>query len=114
VRLQRQIGYTNALEMLLTARGYTATEAKEIGLIGHVVPDGQALAKAMELADMIAANGPLAVEAILKSVQETAAMSEEDGLKREFEIGWPIFSTNDSKEGPRAFAEKRSPNWTRT
>jgi enoyl-CoA hydratase len=114
VRLQRQIGYTNALEMLLTARGYTAAEAKEIGLIGHVVPDGKALDKAMELADMICANGPLAVEAILKSVQETAAMSETEALKLEFEIGWPIFSTNDSKEGPRAFAEKRTPNWTRT
>jgi enoyl-CoA hydratase len=114
VRLQKQIGYTNAMEMLLTARGYTAAEAKEIGLIGHVVPDGQALAKAMELAEMVAANGPLAVEAILRSVQETAGMSEEEGLKREFEIGWPIFATNDSKEGPRAFAEKRSPHWTRT
>jgi enoyl-CoA hydratase len=114
VRLQKQIGYTNAMEMLLTARGYTAAEAKEIGLVGHVVPDGQALAKAMELAEMVAANGPLAVEAILRSVQETSGMSEEEGLKREFEIGWPIFSTNDSKEGPRAFAEKRAPNWTRT
>jgi enoyl-CoA hydratase len=114
VRLQRQIGYTNALEMLLTARGYTAAEAKEIGLIGHVVPDGQAMTKALELAEMICANGPLAVEAILKSVQETAAMSEVDALKLEFEIGWPIFATNDSKEGPRAFAEKRAPNWTRT
>jgi enoyl-CoA hydratase len=41
-------------------------------------------------------------------------MPEADALKLEFEIGWPIFSTNDSKEGPRAFAEKRSPNWTRT
>jgi len=99
---------------LLTARGYTATEAKEIGLIGHVVPDGQAMTKALELAEMICANGPLAVEAILKSVQETAAMSEVDALKLEFEIGWPIFATNDSKEGPRAFAEKRTPNWTRT
>jgi enoyl-CoA hydratase len=114
VRLQKQIGYTNAMEMLLTARGYTAAEAKEIGLVGHVVPDGQALAKAMELAEMVAANGPLAVEAILRSVQETAGMSEDEGLKREFEIGWPIFATNDSKEGPRAFAEKRSPHWTRT
>ena len=55
-----------------------------------------------------------AVEAILKSVQETAGMSEAEGLKLEFEIGWPIFATNDSKEGPRAFAEKRAPNWTRT
>ena len=99
VRLQRQIGYTNALEMLLTARGYTAEEALRIGLIGHVVPDGQALAKAMELAELICANGPLAVEAILQSVQETASMSEADALAREFEIGWPIFATADAKEG---------------
>ena len=113
VRLQRQIGYTNALEMLLTARAYTADEALRIGLIGHVVPDGQALAKAMELADLICANGPLAVEAILQSVQETASMSEADALAREFEIGWPIFATADAKEGPRAFAEKRPPVWQR-
>jgi enoyl-CoA hydratase len=113
VRLQRQIGYTNALEMLLTARAYTAAEAHAIGLIGHVVPDGQAMAKAMELADLICANGPLAVEAILQSVQETASMSEADALAREFEIGWPIFSTADAKEGPRAFAEKRPAVWQR-
>ncbi len=113
VRLQRQIGYTNALEMLLTARAYTADEALRIGLIGHVVPDGQALAKAMELAELICANGPLAVEAILQSVQETASMSEADALAREFEIGWPIFATADAKEGPRAFAEKRPPVWQR-
>ncbi|MFM7684980.1 MAG: crotonase/enoyl-CoA hydratase family protein [Actinomycetota bacterium] len=113
VRLQRQIGYTNALEMLLTARAYTADEALRIGLIGHVVPDGEALAKAMELADLICANGPLAVEAILQSVQETASMSEADALAREFEIGWPIFATADAKEGPRAFAEKRPPVWQR-
>ncbi len=113
VRLQRQIGYTNALEMLLTARAYTAAEALSIGLIGHVVPDGRALAKAHELADLICANGPLAVEAILRSVQETAGMPEADALAREFEIGWPIFATDDAKEGPRAFAEKRAPKWQR-
>jgi len=98
---------------LLTARAYTAQEAKDIGLIGHVVPDGHALEKAKELAALIAANGPLAVEAILKSVQETATLNEIDALKLEFEIGWPIFSTEDSKEGPRAFAEKRQPQWKR-
>ena len=113
VRLQRQIGYTNALEMLLTARGYNATEAKEIGLVGHVVPDGQALAKAMELADLIGANGPLAVEAILRSVQETASLPETEALALELEIGWPIFATEDAQEGPRAFAEKRLPVWRR-
>jgi enoyl-CoA hydratase len=114
VRLQRQIGYTNAMEMLLTARAYTAAEAHQIGLIGHVVPDGTALEKAHELAEMICANGPLAIEAIMRSVEETAPMSVADGLALEMEIGQPIFSTNDSKEGARAFAEKRSPNWTRT
>jgi enoyl-CoA hydratase len=113
VRLQRQIGYTAAMEMLLTARGYTAAEALAIGLIGHVVPDGQALTKALELAEMIGANGPLAVEAILQSVQETASMPEAEALAREFEIGWPIFATDDAKEGPRAFAEKRAPQWRR-
>jgi enoyl-CoA hydratase len=113
VRLQRQIGYAAAMEMLLTARAYSAAEALQIGLIGHVVPDGQALTKALELAEMICNNGPLAVEAILQSVQETAGMSEADGLVREMEIGWPIFATQDAKEGPRAFAEKRKPVWQR-
>lgn len=113
VRLQRQIGYTAAMEMLLTARGYTAAEALSIGLIGHVVADGEALAKALELAALISANGPLAVEAILQSVQETAGMPETEALAREFEIGWPIFATVDAKEGPRAFAEKRRPVWQR-
>ncbi len=115
VRLQRQIGFTMAADLLLTGRLITATEAKEIGLIGHVVPDGQALAKAREIADQIAENGPLAVAAVLKSMRETAAMSEADGLARELEIGEPIiFNTNDAKEGPRAFKEKRKPNFTGT
>jgi enoyl-CoA hydratase len=114
VRLPRQIGYTAALEMLLTGRAYSAAEAREVGLIGHVVPDGRALATAMEIAEQIAANAPLSVEAILRSVRETAPMSEADGLAREFEIGWPIFATDDAKEGPRAFAEKRAPVWTRS
>lgn len=114
VRLQRQIGYTHAMEMLLTARAYTAAEAHRIGLIGHVVPDGTALEKALELADTICANGPLAVEAIMASVEETAALAVADGLAREMEVGQPIFATNDAQEGARAFAEKRPPDWTRT
>ena len=86
-----------------------------MGLIGHVVPDGQALDRAKELAERIAANGPLAVAAVLRSMRETAAMTEVDGLARELEIGEPIiFGTNDAKEGPRAFKEKRQPNFTGT
>jgi len=114
VRLQRQIGYAAAMEMLLTARAYPAAEALQIGLINHVVPNGQALAKAMEIAEQIAANAPLAIEAILRSVQESSGLSEDDALARELEIGQPIFATNDAREGPTAFAEKRPPVWTRS
>lgn len=113
VRLPRQIPRTHALEMLLTGRPYTASEAERIGLIGHVVPDGEALARAMEIAERVNACGPLAVEAIKASVYETAGMSEPDGLKTELERGWPIFSTADAKEGSRAFAEKRPPVFRR-
>ena len=84
-----------------------AAEAKEIGLIGHVVPDGQALDKAREIAEQIAANGPLAVQAVLRSLREAAEMTEADALAHELELGWPIFATNDAKEGATAFAEKR-------
>jgi enoyl-CoA hydratase len=114
VRLRRQIPYTVAAELLLTGRMVPAAEAKEIGLIGHVVPDGQALAKARELADMVAANGPLAVQAVLRSLRESANLSEADGLANELELGWPVYATNDAKEGPRAFAEKRPANFTGT
>jgi enoyl-CoA hydratase len=114
VRLQRQIPFTQAADLLLTGRLISAAEAKEIGLIGHVVPDGTALDKARELAALIAANGPIAVKAVLQSMRETAALSEADGLARELELGWPVFSTNDANEGPKAFAEKRPPQFTGT
>ncbi|MEY2465116.1 MAG: enoyl-CoA hydratase [Acidimicrobiaceae bacterium] len=114
VRLRRQIPYTVAAEMLLTGRRVPAQEAKEIGLIGHVVPDGQALAKAHELAAVIAANAPLSVQAVLRSLREGAEMSEADALANELEIGSPIFATNDAKEGATAFKEKRPANFTGT
>lgn len=108
VRLQRQIPRTHALEMLLTGRPYTAAEAAAIGLIGHVVPDGTALDKALEIAAQINACGPLAVEAVKASVYETAELTETDGLASELARGWPVFDTADAKEGARAFTEKRS------
>ncbi|MFI5673361.1 crotonase/enoyl-CoA hydratase family protein [Streptomyces cellulosae] len=113
VRLQRQIPRTHALEMLLTGRPYTAREAADIGLIGHVVPDGTALAKALEIAEQVNACGPLAVEAVKASVYETAEMTESDGLAAELKRGWPVFDTADAKEGARAFAEKRPPEYKR-
>lgn len=114
VRLQRQIPYTRAMDILLTGRRVPAEEAYELGLISHVVEEGEALAKAREIADVIAGNGPLAVQAVLKSVKATAALPEAEAMAIELEIGMQIFTTNDAKEGPRAFAEKRSPNFTGT
>ncbi len=113
VRLRRQIPYTVAADILLTGRHITATEALGYGLIGHVVPDGGALAKAKEIAAMICANGPLAVEAILRTLHETDGMTEAEALAHEYDYGWAVFSSQDSKEGPRAFAEKRPANFQR-
>ncbi|GGO97010.1 crotonase/enoyl-CoA hydratase family protein [Wenjunlia tyrosinilytica] len=107
VRLPRQIPKTHALEMLLTGRPYSAREALAIGLIGSTVPDGAALERALELAELVNANGPLAVEAVKASVHDSAALGEEDGLRLELERGWPVFATADAKEGAKAFAEKR-------
>lgn len=113
VRLRRQIPYTVAAEILLTGKHITAEEALRVGLVGHVVPDGQALAKAKDIADVIAANGPLAVEAILRTLHETDGMTEAEALRHEFEYGWAVFASEDAKEGPKAFSEKRTPNFKR-
>ncbi len=113
VRLRRQIPFTVAMDLLLTGREMSAEEAVSVGLIGKVVDDGAALDEALGIAEVIAANGPLAVEAIKRSVFETEGLSEVEGLAKELEIGWPIFGTEDAKEGQRAFAEKRPANFRR-
>jgi enoyl-CoA hydratase len=113
VRLPRQIPYTQAAEILLTGKHITAREALDIGLIGHVVPDGQALTKAREIAEVIASNGPLAVEAITRTLHETDGMALEEALAHEFEYGQKVFASADAREGPKAFAEKRTPNFER-
>jgi enoyl-CoA hydratase len=111
VRLARQIPYTLAADLLLTGRHVTAAEALSIGLIGHVVPDGQALDRALEIADAIAANGPVAVRAILRTLRETEGLAENDAFAIEAKIGAAVFASDDAKEGPRAFAEKRRPQF---
>ena len=111
VRLPRQIPYTVAAELLLTGRHITAAQALEMGLIGHVVPDGQALAEALGIAEQIAANGPVAVRAILRTIRETEGMAENDAFAIEARIGMEVFRSEDAKEGPRAFTEKRKPHF---
>jgi len=113
VRLRRQIPYTIAAEVLLAGRELSADEALHYGLVGHVVPDGQALTRAKEIAHQIAANGPLAVEAVLRTLRETEGMTEREALDHEFAYGQAVFGSDDAKEGPRAFAEKRPPVYRR-
>lgn len=111
VRLRRQIPYTKAMELLLTGDHYTAAQALEMGLIGRVVKDGQVLTEAQKVAERIAQNGPLAVRAIKRSVLETEGLPEKEALDIEQKIGQPVFASEDAREGPRAFKEKRTPQF---
>jgi enoyl-CoA hydratase len=113
VRLRRQIPYTLAAEILLTGRHVTAQEALAFGLIGRVVPSGQALAEAKKVAAEICDNAPLSIRALVRMLREIdESYSEADALVKELEIGAPVFASKDAREGPRAFAEKRKPVYT--
>lgn len=112
VRLRRQIPYAAAADLLLTGRHIFAPEAKEIGLIGEVVPDGTALERAREVASAIAANGPVAVQAVLRALRATEALPEHQAMRIDSEIGMHVFKSDDAKEGPLAFTEKRTPRFS--
>jgi enoyl-CoA hydratase len=114
IRLPRQIPYTVAMDMLLVGDPISGRRAYEVGLVGHVTADGMALAKARELADRLAANGPLAVRNIKASVIEALELKEADAFGRELELGMEVMASQDAREGPRAFLEKRPPRFTGT
>jgi enoyl-CoA hydratase len=108
-RLPRQIPYTWAMEILLACPAVSARDALRMGLIGRVVPDGQALDTAREVAEQVAANAPLSTQAILRAWRETEHMSDFEAMQHQDPIGWAVFASEDAQEGPRALAEKRSP-----
>ena len=108
-RLPRQIPYTVAMDILLSARPVTALEAQQIGLVGRVVPDGQALPVARAVAAQVAQCGPLSTKAILRAWRETEHLSDAEAMQHQDAIGWEVFASEDAQEGPRAFAEKRPP-----
>jgi enoyl-CoA hydratase len=108
-RLPRQIPYTVAMDILLTARPVSADEALRIGLIGRVVPDGLALTVAKGVGRQVAECGPLSTKAILRAWRETEHLSDAEAMRHQDPIGWEVFASDDAKEGPRAFAEKRKP-----
>jgi enoyl-CoA hydratase len=111
MRLKRQIPYAVAMDMLLTGRVLTAQEALQWGLVSHLVPSGQSMAKAREIAEVVCANGPLAVAAAKASVVETGWLPEAEAQPIEISHVIPVMTSEDAKEGMRAFAEKRTPEF---
>jgi enoyl-CoA hydratase len=100
-----------ALELLLTGEPMAADRAAAVGLVNRVVDDGTALDAALELAGVIAANGPLAVAATKQIVQSAPAWAPDEMYERQDEIVGPVFASEDAREGSTAFAERRPPVW---
>jgi enoyl-CoA hydratase len=105
------MGKRLAMELALTGDFFTAQRAYEAGFVNRVT-DGAAIDAAMELALAIAANGPLALIATKRIINERPDWNSENMWKKQAEVAMPVFASNDSKEGARAFAEKRKPVWT--
>jgi enoyl-CoA hydratase len=111
VLLPRQIGWVHAHELLLTARPIDARRALDIGLVNRLVDHDRLLATALETADAIAANAPLAVRETRRGVREILSLPLADAYRRQEEIGSPLRRSEDAREAQRAFVEKRRPVW---
>ena len=111
-RLPRQVPYAAAMEFLLTAEAFPAQRALELGLLNQIVEEDRLMDTARDWARRILANGPLAVRATKESVVRGMSGTLRDAYKIESEISGIVFRSDDAKEGPKAFAEKREPRWT--
>ena len=100
------------MELALTGDSFTAEEAAAWGFVNKLTEPGEALDGALELADRITANGPLAVAVTKEIIASSSEWSADEMWKKQGELLGPVFSSNDAKEGAIAFAEKRAPNWT--
>src|SRR2546423_14164377 len=111
VRLPRQIPYARAMDILLTCRPIPAYEALDLGLISRVVPEGHALAAARAVADQVAANGPLACQAILRAWRGDQGLPGGPAMQIQDKIGWGGFPREGAKERARAVAGGRPPSY---
>ena len=113
-RLPGRVGYGTAMEMAITGDPITAEQAADYGLVSRLTEPGGALGEALALAERIARNAPLAVAASKQVVRATQGATEEELWKIQRPHMATVWKSNDAKEGPRAFAEKRPPEWTGT
>ena len=112
VRLPRQIAWCQAMELMLTGATITAQEAQRIGLVNHVVAAADVLTKAQEIARRIAENGPLAVRAIKRTALATSGIALDAAYRLEDDAWRTVLASDDAKEGPRAFIDKRPPRFS--
>lgn len=111
VRLPRQIPFCKAMEILLTGDLIDATEALRIGFVNDVVPRDKVMEEAERIASKIVKNGPLAIEGVKKAVTRNMGLTIDEGLKNEWDLSQSVFQSRDAKEGPKAFKEKRDPEY---
>jgi crotonobetainyl-CoA hydratase len=113
IKLRRRIPYHVAVEFLMTGRWMDAAEAKHWGLANHVVPKGEALTKAREIAHQLVAGPPLLFPAIKQLLRQTETISEHEAFAVHDALNavQKVIQSEDLKEGARAFAEKRAPRW---
>lgn len=113
-RLPPRVGYGKAMEMALTADPISAQEAEALGLVARLTEKGGSVDGALELAERIAKNAPLAVSASKQIIRGSEGLTEEEAWEHQKGLMGKVFTSEDAKEGPRAFAEKRDPNWSGT
>ena len=111
VRLPRQVPYPAAMELLLCADRVPANRAYEMGLLNEVCRPADLMERAYDYAHRITANGPFAIRKTKESVLRGLATDMGEAYEIETELSGQVFSSEDAKEGPKAFAEKRMPNW---
>ena len=110
-RLPRAIPLARAMEMILTGDPITADEAHQLGLVNRVVPGDKLMNEARALADTLLARGPLALRAAKRAILEGASLPFNEAMNLELQLFNSVMRTEDAVEGPRAFAEKRVPNY---
>jgi len=110
-RLSRAVGVTKAMEMCLTGDTVSGLEAKSLGLVNNAVPSADVLKTAEDLAGRILKGAPMSVSFIKEAIKKGVELPLEEGLRLEADLSALIGITEDAKEGPRAFAEKRAPVW---